>query len=123
MVKSHSTRRTGKTKSNDRGRLALILTLWLGARTPRTLNAHCSLELREAPSPGLRPPSPPVGEREGVRGFMRTEKRLPVPEDSTVFGCPTCAAAKGTCAVTDTTMRECPNKAAVFTLSRGRGPG
>ena len=41
-----------------------------GERTPRTLNAHCPLEPREAPSPGLRPPSPPVGEREGVRGFI-----------------------------------------------------
>src|SRR2546430_1655248 len=45
MVESHSTRRTGKTKSNDGGRLAL-LTLCLGARTPGTLNAHCSLEPR-----------------------------------------------------------------------------
>src|SRR5947207_13898955 len=28
---------------------------------PRTLIAPCALEPREAPSPGLRPPSPPVG--------------------------------------------------------------
>src|SRR2546423_3137092 len=37
-----------------------------GERTPRTSNAHCPLEPREAPSPGLRPPSPPVGERQGL---------------------------------------------------------
>src|SRR6266480_7703966 len=50
-----------------------IFTLTLRERTPRTLNPHFPLEPREAASPGLRPPSPPVGERGGVRGFMGWE--------------------------------------------------
>src|SRR6266480_4219779 len=51
-------------------------------RTPRTLNAHCTLEPPEAPSPGLRPPSPPVGERDGVRGIMGRGKHAQFSEFS-----------------------------------------
>src|SRR5437660_29142 len=68
-------------------------------RTPRTLNAHCPLEPREAPSPGLRPASPPVGEREGVRGFRersentRAARQSPSWEGSGV-GSPSATAAR-----------------------------
>src|SRR5438309_10565605 len=43
-------------------------SLSLGETPARPLIACCALESRQTPSPGLRPPSPPVGGRAGVRG-------------------------------------------------------
>src|SRR5437899_1463242 len=42
------------------------------------LNAHCSLEPREAPSPDLRPPLPLRGGEGGVRGIPWREGRMPL---------------------------------------------
>src|SRR6266480_3037340 len=50
-----------RVPSNFHATLPLILTFSRRERIPRTLCAPCALEPREAPSPGLRPPSPPVG--------------------------------------------------------------
>src|SRR5207248_4503413 len=58
------------------GPLALSPRGTSAERTPRTLNAHCPLEPRRGPSPGLRPPSPPLGERDGVRGWKCARPRV-----------------------------------------------